>query len=478
MSYPKNFPGEIQIGIVASGGDPKSGDHPEDHSSGMKIASPLEHGSGVKPEHLAFSPMMASPDSATSCQFKGALPPGTPVYFLKTSGQSGGIILGQANPLMNSGQRTPGNMDLMQPWSQFPSMDMGISGPPQIQETTERGAKVRKIQESGDMFSLDTLKGLPLHGALFDMSGFKLPEIKKVPTAKQQNSKMMTQNIMDQLPGSIMSLGQMFSKLKSKGPGYGNYAGGGYGTQTGTDSYANTEAQVYEVTYMDQITESLTPEMKDAVNSLSNLIQGMEVSGGVTFVTGGVVHEGIYLENARDLLSQVTSLADLMYVLQRLQWDDQLTGREALSNVEVQIETAWGVALQEIDVDGTITVTYANTDSTNAISEFANTMSSVDSSPSVGSDSGSGGTGGGGGGGSGAGGAASQAQGMLGNMFGKSSGVMQEMWKRLHPQGEQFSKQLHEKVNQGQSSRKMKNIVDATLKGQGDPTNKQHYDQQ
>jgi hypothetical protein len=484
MAYNKNFPSDagIQIGIIASGGDPDSGDHPSDHSSNMKVASPLEHGSGVSPDHLAFSTMMVSPDSASQRQFKGALAPGTPVLFLKTGGQSGGVILGQLNGINNaSSGRTPGNMDLMQVWSQFPSMDMGISNPPRIQETTERGAKVRKVQETGEMFSLDTLQGLPIHGALFDMTGYKLPEVKKVPTAKQNNTKMMTQNMMDQLPGQLMSLGQMFQGLKSKGASSSGSAGGGYGSQsTPYSETSNNSVTFDEPTYMDSIMSSLpNQQMKDAVTSLSRLVQGQELNGGVAYVTDGIVHEGTYLENARDLLSQVETISDLMYVLSRLQWDTSLFGREKLDTVETEIETAWGVALQQVDVDGEIVVTYANTANSLAqINAFSEMISSNTGAPSIGSTPApsSGGSGGGGGGGGGAGNIAGKLQGMIGNMFGKSSGVIQEMMKRLHPQGEQTAKQLQQKVNQGSSQQKMKQISEATIKGQGDPTDKGFYD--
>ena len=156
MVYPKNFPGDagIQIGIVASGGDPDSGDHPSDHSSNMKIVSPLEHGRNVDVDHIAFSPMMASPDGGTNRQFKGALPPGSLVYFLKTSGQSGGIILGQANDINNRGNRTPGNADLLGPWSYLSEIDTGVSG-----EVAEKMGKL--LKEMGTTMQLMAITHLP-----------------------------------------------------------------------------------------------------------------------------------------------------------------------------------------------------------------------------------------------------------------------------------------------------------------------------
>ena len=66
---------------------------------------------------------------------------------------------------------------------------------------------------------------------------------------------------------------------------------------------------------------------------------------------------------------------------------------------------------------------------------FYNDMGSSGSSPGIGF--GGGGSGGGGGG-----------SGGLQNMFGKAAGTLQDMWKRLPTQGEQTSKQLHQKLNQ------------------------------
>lgn len=475
--YSKNFPSDagIQIGIIASGGDPDgNGDFPSDHSSNMKVVSPLEHGTGVNPEHIAFSTLMAAPDAWSQCTFKGGLTPGTPVLFMKTSGQSGGVIIGQLNGINNAkSSRVPGNADLLSNWEKFTTMDTGVSMPPKIQETTERGAKIKKVQETGETFSLDKLEGLPIHGALFDMTGFKLPEIKKVPTAKQENTQMMTQNMLDQLPGTIMSLGQMFQGLMKKGKSNASNPGSGYGQSAGTTN-PNNSVSYNEPTYIDEIYDNLpNQQLKDAVKNLSNLVQSLEVSGGVSFITDGVVHEGIYLENARDLLSQAQNLDDIMYVLSRLQWDTSLFGHEKLTAVETQIETAWGVALQEVDINGNIVVRYANNANSMAqMNAFTSMISSNTSAPSVGSVPPSSG----GGGGGGAGNMAGQLQGMLGNMFGKSSGVIQEMMKRLHPEGEQTAKKLQEKVNQGQSQKKMKEISEATIKGQGDPTQKGHYD--
>lgn len=575
--YPKNsiMDAGIQVCVIASGGK----DLPNDKSCNMKIYSPLEHSpDGVDLNHLAFSPMIHSPTAMSQQSFMGNLDPGTMVYVLKTSGQSGGLILGQANDIYNGGT-SPGNFDLMSNpiIQQLMETTRNVNVPPNIVEKKVNGATVKQIQEKGEQWSHGLLKGLPTHGALFDMSGFRMPDLKNVPTAKQTNTQMMTSQMMEQLGGQVMSLGSMFAGLKNKGSGGGGNKGGSVNPTTSNDI-------AYGPTYMDQIMDSgLSPQMQDAINSLSLLIQGQESEGGVRYVTGGVVHEETYLENARDLLSQADSLEDVMYVLQRLQWDDTLRGTEKLEKVTTEIETAWGTALQEVDYEGNIVVTYVNPPSNGEVTYaqtkilisstglvtdykkiaetedettwvgtltnlaktselsngdiiladaldgsigteqtwaqdgvrqverivddttiifrttggsvpivgnvanvswvtveavevgkpaqavFYNTMNSPQASPAIGSIPS--------GGGAGAGFDMGMIMGMFGmmqNMFGRSAGTMQDMYKRLAPTSEQETKQMHQKLNNSRTASKLTDVSKKTTEG-GDPTNQSNY---
>ena len=108
----------IRIGLVVSGGDPNGkgqnkGDFPSDKSSNMKVMIPSLHDpQNVKQEDLAFSPMLHSPTMFSQQSFQGALDPGSLVYLLKIPGQSGGLVLGQANDLVNYDKGTGGGKDL------------------------------------------------------------------------------------------------------------------------------------------------------------------------------------------------------------------------------------------------------------------------------------------------------------------------------------------------------------------------------
>ena len=506
----------------------------EDQSGNQSCYSPMDHGEGVELDHLGLSSMLNSPTAFMQQIFPGAMDPGTHVVMLKQAGELGGIILGQSNTTRKgNGQSAAGKpLGSAQKVEQLSSTERDINIAPDIKEVEENGVKIRKVFEKGKQHKLDLLDGLPVHGALFDIAGFRLPEIKNVPTAKQTNDQMMSVQNLQQMAGQIMSLGQMIQGLAgNKGAGGG---GGGYGSNytvpsstgvftqyvpPGTEDGAGgsgysgglgnniiSAADAPSNTPLYEIMDGLTPNMKAAVNSLSVLLQGYETEGGVAFMTGDVVHEDTYLGNAQQLLSQVTNLSDLMYVMNRLQWDESLRGTEKLSNVVNEIETAWGVALQEIDYNGNMIITYGAEDANNEI-QFTNDMTSNTGSPALGyfdgnnsedvyysvnstgaslgfgsgatSGSNSPPSGGSKGGTTNAGQVIGQVQGLLGqiqglaqgmsqNMFGESAGTMKDMWKRMTREQENDAKGMHKKLNQDGDTQRMAQIVEDTVKG-GNP---------
>ena len=225
MSYPKNFPSgaQIQVALVA-GGDIT--DPAKDQSCNQRLFSPLEHSDqGVKIQHLAFSPMMHSPTNGSQQTFHGTMDPGSLVYVLKTTGQNGGIIIGQANDLLNWDRRSKGNDDLIGTTAnELFKRTIKINIPPDIEEKVEKGAKVKKIKEKGREHSHDVLKGLPSHGALHGMSGWKIPQMNNIPTAVQNFSGITTNDMLMNMPGQLMSIGGMFRGLA------GGFMGGRNGT--------------------------------------------------------------------------------------------------------------------------------------------------------------------------------------------------------------------------------------------------------
>jgi hypothetical protein len=538
------FPGPDAKFQIASITDQKA----EDHSSNQGAFAGLDWGDNCNIEDSSLSCLLNSPTAFMQQAFSGGLDPGTPVVMLKQAGELGGIILGQSNTVRQGGSGTSGGKSLSgaQKVSQLVNTKRDINIAPDVKETEVDGVKIRQIVEKGKQHSLDMLDGLPIHGALFDMAGFRLPDIMKVPTAKQTNDGMMSVQNLQQMMGQIMSLGQMIQGLagnKGGGGGAGGYGAGGTGGvgsggnsvsyETYTPPGANTGAGGGEYggglgnniisaveaapgTHLYDIMDGLQPNMKAAVNSLSILLQGYETQDGVAFFTGDVVHEETYLQNARELLQQVQTLDDLMYVMSRLQWDSSLRGTENLSNVVNEIQTAWGTALQEIDINGNIVLTYGSEDANNEI-QFTNEMTSNTGSPALGfmsgdvdvsysinatgahlgfndidlggggGDAGGGTSGGSQGGGksssSGAGGvgqAIGQAQNMLNqiqglaqgmsqNMFGEGAGTMKDMWKRMTKEQENDAKKMHEKLNQDGDAKDLTKVVEKTVKGGKNP---------
>lgn len=425
----------IQIGVIASGGDPQGdGDHPKDHSGNQKVIIPSTMDpQGVKQEHLAFSPLMHSPTALGQQSFQGVMDPGALVYFLKYPGQNGGVILGQANDIINYDKGAQGggtNLLGAQYFQDLFDRETGVNIPPDIEETVEKGAKVKKIKEKGKKHKHSLLKGTPSHGAMFETTGYKLPEVTNVPTAKQQFSNLLTGDMMNNLPGSVMSLGGMFQGLMGN-MGGGGGAGGAQGQQGLQTSLSYNR--------MDQIQQNLSPEMQDALTSVATMSQGLDAnSAHSAFTTMFRVHDETYLDNAAELLSQVTCLADLMEVLNRLQHDETLFGLDKLANNIIVTETAWGNANTIITATGDIQTEYSNT---TPQQNMSNNLSSPSSNPGSGSGQ---------------------------NMFGDKVSNLMDMMKRLPPNSEGQMKKLMEGMNSDQD---LMQIVKQTIQG-GNPLSK------
>jgi hypothetical protein len=261
----------------------------------------------------------------------------------------------------------------------------------------------------------------------------------------------------------MMSLGQMFQGLQGQlgglmgGMGGGGGAGGGAGAggggsiggiaagalPQGNIQQANLQTSLeynYNEDRMPQITSKMTPEMKNATYSLSKLVQGFESTGsGGSYVTGGRVHVPTYLDNAAELLSQATNVYELMDVMHRLQWDEELFGLDQLEPLTYQIETPYGNTTQYMLANGYIYMDETR-EMQNNQNTFANTISTPSSAPSAG--------------GSGNGG-----------MFGNQGGNIMDMLKRVSPEAEKKMKEVMEKVTKGKHGKTSIPIVDALMQG-------------
>lgn len=291
MAGYSNFPGpggKFKVGVIGT----KSKDQPDDQSSNQKIYNPMEHSSdGVDLAHLLQSGLMQSPSGFLQQSFPGGLDPGTVIYYLAQEGMNGGIILGFGNSKDKGGSGSSmGGKDLGQGdvVSGLKQDKRNINVPPQIQETTERGAKVRKIKEKGEQHSLDLLDGFPIHGALFDITGFRLPEISKVPTAKKKGQQMLTTDMMEQMLGQVMSMSGMLQGLMGKGGGGKSSNMGALGTM---GQYQGSSAIGYTDVYGNTIFFEANTKAKSVLSKNPNAVYS------ITTFAGGNVRNGVVVYN-------------------------------------------------------------------------------------------------------------------------------------------------------------------------------------
>lgn len=454
MTYPKELMkgSGKRIGIIVGGHDK---DPASDHSCNQRVYFPMEHGNKVKKEHLALSTMSHSPTNHSQQSFPGCLDPGTLVFVESNLGENQCMIIGQANDLHNS-KSTPGNIDLMKQLtavSEALSTELKINIAPNYEEKEDDGTKIREVKEKGQKHSHNLLKGLPTHGANFSMAGLRLPELKQIPTAIEKFSGLQTNDMMNQLPGNLMSMGQMFQGLMGGGTGSaggmsgaGSNAGGGGGGGTsggsgsaGTSSVGTGQFSVsYANTRMDNILSALpNQEMRDALTSFAIHAQGGEGGGALgSFGTAARVDPVTYLDNAEQLLSQCQTVGDLMTCMHQLQWDTSLFGQENLAPVAFTYDSGFGPMQQMVYANAYVAV--ANTGNTGSqMSNFGSNMGSSQQSP-------------GGGGGS--------------NMFGQASGKVMDMIQRMAPNAEKHAKNAMQDMQGGIMEKVMK-IAKTTVSG-------------
>lgn len=383
----------IKVGYIANEGKPDN--LTEENDSHQKIGNPLLHGSSVSDDHYSFSSLMQPPTNFGQQSFPGILDPGTIIYYLAQDGMNGGIILGHSSTTQkgNQGGVGGGGMDLTDSGhiGKVRKSELDVNTPPDVQETTERGAKIKKPVEKGEQHSLSILDGLPIHGALFDMAGFKLPEMKKIPTAKKRGQQMLDQNMLGQLMGQLQSMGGMLQGLKGKGGSrnngasnlgslaqQGNFQGqtvNGYEENVGQTAifFSNTSSAGPGSAGWGEsnnrfaiITQNATPRMALALENYSRLVQGInnqnDVSSDkpdVVYLTGNIVHPGTVLKNAEELLSQVNNISDLMFVMRQLHSNTAYHGLDKLSDVTISTNTAWGQANKIVTTNGDVIIRYS-----------------------------------------------------------------------------------------------------------------------
>lgn len=319
-NLPKNSAASGMIyGVVVGGHD---GDPAPDQSGNLRVYFPGLHGKDVKPEHLAFSPRIMSPTKGTQQEFTGGLDLGTLVVALKDTGSNYCQIIGIANDTNLADERIPGNSDLLQFVNRFLNQNINVRTPPQIYETNENGVRVRKIREKG-YHNHNVLRGLPTHGALYNLSGAPVPRVSGIATAKQAYDNLLTGDILGAIPGIVMSLGSMFNLLQSTG-------------------------------LLNGVLNKVPREVGLAIQSMNNLIQTIETTERAGFNVGGRVHQQTFLNNAVSLLGQARNLSGVVSALGRLQSDPKLFGTEQLANSIINSALTYGASQLSVSASGSI----------------------------------------------------------------------------------------------------------------------------
>lgn len=306
-------------GIVVGGHD---ADAPSDYSGNLRVYFPGIHGKDVNVKHLAFSPRLMSPTRGTQQEFPGGLDPGTLVVAMKDTGSNQCQIIGLANDINNNDQTIAGNMSLLQGIAQYLTMNIQVRPPPTTRDATVNGARIRQIQEKGQLWNHGMTRGLPTHAATYNLAGMRLPAVKSVSTALQSFDNLITDGMMGDLPGVAMSLGSLVSSI------------------------LNT------VSIMKSLNKKMSGPNMLAFQSMSYLLQSVEQNESAGFMTGTRVNQEVYQRNAVNLISQATGISDMVHVFQRLQYDTSLFGLDTLAPVVNAVTTPYGTKYRSFSPSG------------------------------------------------------------------------------------------------------------------------------
>jgi hypothetical protein len=388
MSRPRDPTTEnsLLIGVCVGGHDAD----PDPNQNGLvRVYLPQLHGNNVKKENCGYSTVVMPPNQAGASQFNGVVDPGQSLLCMKSGppGDSCLIVLGSL-PTNRQDGGIPGNKNLntfLTALTDAFSTELNVNIPPNVKETTSGGTRIRQINEKGQRHKHDLLKGIPSHGASYNLAGMPLKQVTNVSTATQSFSNILTGSMLSALPGSNFSVGNILSSLTSS--------------------------------VLDELLSSLPPELAQGMQNMFNLMQTMEVSEGGGFATAGKVDSTTYLANAVSLLKGNQSLGEVISNLQRLQYDTSLFGLDKLASTPFTIPTAFGSITMNLSATGAIQIETPEAVQ-KAIDAFSGLMSSGAGFPGA----------------------------SLGNMFGGSSGVMSDMFNRLPSDKQTIAKSMMENV--------------------------------
>lgn len=369
---PNIFPNSSNFtyNIVVGG---HSKDKPIDQSGTCKVADPLRHSKDIPHDELPFITTLRSPTQESLESTPNPVEPGTVVAVSWTTGDpTSRVALGQPNEV-NSPQSMAGNNPLSDSGSHLRSAtyDTNKRTPPQsFREVMDNGALVREKVESGKQWIHNLTRGLPTHAALYPMAGMRKPQIKQIDTAIQKYVNIPGMDILSQLPGTLMNIPNLFNKLTQK--------------------------------QKEQISSNVPPFLLEGMENMMFLMA--DGNSGGSYISSGRIHEETFMNNMVSLLSNVQTIDDLVYVIDRLRSDSSLWGLENLENIEYKANTVYGQVTMYLDINGNVTM---NANSANIVNSSSQSLVS-----SMGS---------------------SQGGGIGQSLFGKAAQLMNESFQRIPP---------------------------------------------
>lgn len=375
MAYPKQ--GEEVLGYIVDDG----AESDKKKSGACRVYIPSQYSNEFRLEDLPLVPRLGAAGNESVVSFGGAIELGTPVRFVKEYGQAGsglGYISGVVKDETASNLELAGNVG--RDWHKMIADAIKKKVPVNSKAKAGSGpAGSKPTQEAGPKYSRDLITGIPSTATLWPISGMRIPQVKSVETAVQAFSAIMPASALAGLPGMGLSLGNLFSNMPS--------------------------------VIKDQIFNALPKDMGDALNVITNILPEISAEG----LSGARVNPEIFYANAAKMLTQCRDISDLIDCIIDLITDTSLHGADTLPNLTIEIDTPFGKANVEFDVNGNSSEKNSD-DITQLIGTFSSLLSDASGGfPSVFPDK---------------------------NMWGGSSQVMGDMFKRLAP--EEFSKAVQQ----------------------------------
>lgn len=372
MAYPNQ--GKMIYGIVCQGGYGDTENFDPEMSGGVKVIFPELEGPGVDIRHKAWS------RNASQGTQHGAInnnpPPenGTAVLCYKFEGQGGTNHLQIMGALPDIAEENgiPGNT--MGGWENPALKQARNYEMPNVNKPPDAGkgeADTRPPKEKG-AYNTNMTKGIISTASLAPLVGMPIPQVLNVSTAVQAFSERLTGDLLSQLPGMSMTLGSLMSNMPQ----------------------ALTQ----------EIYKNIPPEVGSALTAISGLMQTIEVAESGLFNTATKVNPDVFFNNAANLLASARDTAGLVGAFQKLQSDSSLAGLDSLPPVNFTMAGGpFGDIPMQMDALGNITSILPEPIQ-QLIDAFSSLMSNGTQFPGVFPGA---------------------------NMFGGSSGVLNEMFNRL-----------------------------------------------